>query len=89
MRAIITVIGRDRVGIIAKISTVLADNNANILDISQTILQEYFTMMMLVDLSGITVGLEELKKKLSEEGEKLGVTVRVQHEDLFRSMHRI
>ncbi len=89
MRAIITVIGKDRVGIIAKISTVLAEHNANILDISQTILQEYFTMMMLVDLSGITVGLEELKQKLSDEGEKLGVTVRVQHEDLFRSMHRI
>ncbi len=89
MRAIITVIGKDRVGIIAKISTVLSNHNANILDISQTILQEYFTMMMLVDLSKITVGLEDLKKKLSEEGKKLGVTVRVQHEDLFKSMHRI
>ena len=89
MRAIITVIGKDRIGIIAKISTVLANHNANILDISQTILQEYFTMMMLVDLSKITVGLEELKEKLDQEGKKLGVTVRVQHEDLFRSMHRI
>ena len=89
MRAIITVIGKDRIGIIAKISTVLANHNANILDISQTILQEYFTMMMLVDLSKITVGLEELKEKLDQEGKNLGVTVRVQHEDLFRSMHRI
>jgi len=89
MRAIITVIGMDKIGIIAGVSRVLADNGVNILDISQTILQDYFTMMMLVDLSAMTISLAELKEVLNKEGERLGVTVRVQHEDIFRSMHRI
>jgi ACT domain-containing protein len=89
MRAIITVIGRDRKGIIAGVSRVLAECDANILDISQTILQEYFTMMMLVDLSQINVTFPELKKRLDEEGAALGVSLKAQHEDIFKSMHRI
>ncbi len=89
MKAVITVVGIDRVGIIAGISKVLAEANANILDISQTILQEYFTMMMLVDLSDINITMEKLKEKLTEEGEQLGLSVKLQHEDIFRSMHRI
>jgi len=89
MRAIITVVGKDKIGIIAGITTVLAKHKVNILDISQTILQEYFTMIMLVDLSLMDLSLEELKQKLEEEGKNLGVSVRIQHEDVFKSMHRI
>ncbi|MFP4016735.1 MAG: ACT domain-containing protein [Halanaerobiales bacterium] len=89
MRAIITVIGMDKIGIIARVSTLLAENKVNILDISQTILGEYFTMMMLVDLENIESPLEELKEKLNQTGESLGVSIKLQHEDIFRSMHRI
>lgn len=89
MKAIITVIGVDQMGIIAEISTLLAENNVNILDINQTILDEYFTMTMLVDLEKLEISLEELKEKLNGKGEELGVSVKLQHEDIFRSMHRI
>ncbi|MFW6278822.1 MAG: ACT domain-containing protein [Bacillota bacterium] len=89
MKAVITVVGIDKVGIIASISGILAEANANILDISQTILQEYFTMMMMVDLSEINISLEELKEELNQQGEKMGLSVKLQHEDIFRSMHRI
>lgn len=89
MRAIITVIGMDKIGIIAKVSNLLVEYNVNILDISQTILGEYFTMMMLVDLEKVDLSLEEMKDGLSEAGDSLGVSVKLQHEDIFRSMHRI
>ena len=89
MRAIITVVGKDNIGIIAGVSTLLADANVNILDISQTILQEYFTMIMLVDLSDMNIILEELKNRLKQKGNELGVSVRIQHEDVFHAMHRI
>ena len=89
MKAIITVVGIDKVGIIAGISNVLAETKVNILDIDQTILQEYFTMMMMVDLSKLEVSMEELKERLNKKGEELGVSVKLQHEDIFRSMHRI
>ncbi len=89
MRAIVTVIGKDRVGIIAGISNVLADNNVNILDINQTTLQDVFTMIMLVDISGLAIDFTELADKLEKKGEELGLSVRIQHEDIFNSMHRI
>lgn len=89
MRAIITVIGKDRKGIIAGVSGLLAEVEANILDISQTILQEYFTMMMLVDLSEMRIDLADLKDRLDRKGDGLGVSIKVQHEDIFQSMHRI
>ncbi len=89
MRAIITVIGKDRVGIISGVSNVLAEHSVNILDISQTILQEMFTMMMMVDLSGSTVDFTALSGELDKEGQKLGVEIRIQREDIFASMHRI
>ncbi|PUU88840.1 MAG: ACT domain-containing protein [Halanaerobium sp.] len=89
MKAIITVIGVDQMGIIAEVSTLLAKNKVNILDINQTILDEYFTMTMLVDLEKLEISLEKLKEKLNEKGEELGVSVKLQHEDIFRSMHRI
>jgi ACT domain-containing protein len=89
MRAIITVIGKDKVGITAGVSSVLADNKINILDISQTVMQEYFTMMMLVDLSSMEINMTDLKDLLTHKGQELGVSIKVQHEDIFQSMHRI
>ena len=89
MKAIVTVIGKDKSGIIAKVSTALADNNVNIEDISQTIVQENFTMIMLCDLEKASVSLKELKVKLVELGESIGVSIHVQHEDIFNAMHKI
>lgn len=89
MRAIITVIGRDMVGIIAHVTAILSQNNVNILDISQSILQEFFAMVMLADLSESGIPFAELQKKLDEAGHELGVTIRIQHESVFEAMHRI
>ena len=89
MKAVITVVGKDRVGIIAGISTALAENQVNILDISQTILQDYFTMIMLVELDGEHIAIPELSARLNTVGTGLGVQVRVQHEEIFTAMHRI
>ena len=89
MKAIITVIGKDKSGIIAKVSGLLADNAVNIEDISQTIVQGNFTMLMLCDMENATVGIKELGEKLAVLGDKIGVSVRVQHEDIFNAMHKI
>ena len=89
MTAIITVVGIDKIGITAGISNVLAEAGVNILDLNQNILQDYFTMMMLVDLSEANINMKTLKEQLDRKGEELGVSVRLQHEDIFRSMHRI
>lgn len=89
MRAVITVLGEDRVGIIAEVSGLLAKFNTNILDITQTIMQDIFTMVMLVDISGAAARFDDLSNSLDKAGEKLGVKVRIQREDIFRSMHRI
>ncbi len=89
MRAIITVIGRDTVGIIAHVTAILSQNNVNILDISQSILQEFFAMVMLADLSGSSIPFAELKTLLDEAGQQLGVTIRIQHESVFEAMHRV
>ncbi|WMJ79096.1 ACT domain-containing protein [Clostridium sp. MB40-C1] len=89
MKSIITVLGKDKTGIIASISSVLAESNVNILDISQTILQEYFTMIMLVDLSKATKNFNELKDILASKGMDMGLSVKIQHEDIFNSMHNI
>ncbi|MDR1298782.1 MAG: ACT domain-containing protein [Oscillospiraceae bacterium] len=89
MRAIVTVIGKDRVGIIAGVCAQLAEGNVNILDISQTILQEYFTMIMLVDMSGCPMPFDELATALGENGERMGVSVRIAREDIFEAMHRL
>ncbi len=88
-RAIITVLGHDRVGIIYGISGVLANNNVNILDISQTILKEFFTMVMVVDVSQSLVEFADLKEQLAGKGKELGLQVNLQHEDIFKFMHRI
>jgi len=89
MRAIITVIGKDRIGIIAGVSNVLADSSVNILDISQTTMQDIFTMIMLTDISQATINFTDLADKLDLKGQELGLSIRIQHEDIFNSMHRI
>lgn len=89
MRAVVTVMGNDKPGIIAKTSTLLAENNVNILDITQTIVQNIFTMVMLVDIANSKQELSALSTSLNELGSMLGVEIRMQHEDIFNSMHRI
>ncbi len=89
MKAVITVLGSDRIGIIAAVTNVLAKANVNILDISQTIMEKIFTMVMLVDVSAAKVPFGEVSKALDEIGAELGVSIRIQHEDIFNSMHRI
>ncbi len=89
MRAVITVIGKDRIGIIAGISNILAGCGVNILDISQTIMQGFFTMMMIADLTGASEEFSEIAERLEIKGKELGVSVTLQHEDIFNSMHRI
>ena len=89
MRAIVTVIGKDRVGIIANVCGMLADNGVNVLDIRQTILQEYFTMIMIVDTAACTSDFTALADLLKTKGEENGVVIRIQREDIFEAMHRI
>ena len=89
MRAIITVVGKDKKGIIAGVSTELCANDINILDINQTIMSEFFTMIMLVDMTDMTVDFNVLKSALEEVGETIGMSIRIQHEDLFNAMHTI
>ncbi|SFK48337.1 ACT domain-containing protein [Lachnospiraceae bacterium KH1T2] len=88
-KAIITVVGKDTVGIIAKVCSYLADNKINILDISQTIVSGFFNMMMIVDVSGSSKSFVELSTELEQVGQEIGVTVKCQLEDIFDSMHRI
>ena len=88
-RAIITVVGKDNVGIIARICTHLADNSINILDISQTIVSGYFNMMMIVDLTSCPTPFDEISSSLATIGSELGVIAKCQLEDIFDKMHRI
>lgn len=88
-KAIITVVGKDTVGIIARVCTYLAENQINILDISQTIVQDYFNMMMIVDVSSMTKSFGTVAEELEQAGEAIGVKVKIQREDIFTKMHRI
>ena len=88
MKAIVTVIGEDRVGIIATVCADLAAFNVNVLDISQTVMQGYFTMMV-VDVSGATCPVAELAQKLDEKGKEMGLSIRLQREEIFKAMHRV
>lgn len=88
-KAVITVVGKDSVGIIAKVCTYLANNNINILDISQTIVQEYFNMMMIVDFSTTEKDFLVAATELEKIGEEIGVVIKAQREDIFNMMHRI
>ncbi|MSS20655.1 ACT domain-containing protein [Pseudoramibacter porci] len=89
MRAVITVIGKDKIGIIYRVSKILSEYKINIEDISQTILQDVFTMVMLVDLSESTCKFTDLKGKLENVGKEIGMTIRIQNEDIFNAMHTI
>ncbi|MGA1844263.1 MAG: ACT domain-containing protein [bacterium] len=89
MKAIVTVIGKDKIGIIAQVSAVLAENMVNILDISQTILQDYFTMIMLVDLSKMKLSFAELSNRLSDKGKTIGLQIKIQREEVFKAMHQV
>lgn len=89
MKAVATVIGKDKVGIIAKVSAYFAENNINILDISQTIMQDMFCMIMLVEFSQDSKRMDNITKELSELGEAMGLSIHMQREEIFGSMHRI
>jgi ACT domain-containing protein len=89
MRAVITVIGQDKVGIIAGVSGILAECSVNILDISQTIMQDVFTMIMLVDLGTSQMSFDAIKEKLQAFGNEKEVQIHLQHENIFNAMHRI
>ena len=88
-KAIITVVGKDTVGIIAKVCTYLAENKINILDISQTIVQGYFNMMMIVDLTNVNSTFDSINSSLVQIGEGMGVQIKCQREEIFDKMHRI
>ena len=89
MKAIVTVVGKDAVGIIAGVCVELANYNVNVLDISQTVMQGYFTMMMVVDVSACSLPLAELVDIMEEMGKEKGLSIRLQREDIFEAMHRI
>ncbi len=89
MKAVVTVTGKDKPGIIAGVCTEFAKDNVNILDISQTVMQDFFTMSMLVDLTKCSVSFAELSDGLKVKGEEMGVSIRIQREDIFDLMHRI
>ncbi|OUC51915.1 hypothetical protein B7939_03870 [Eggerthia catenaformis] len=88
-KGIITVVGKDQVGIIGKVCTFLAEKKINILDISQTIIQGYFNMMMIVDTSNSDTSFNELTEQMKILGEDIGVKIRLQHENIFEKMHRL
>ena len=89
MRAIITVTGKDRPGIIAGVCVLLSESNINILDISQTVMQDFFTMTMLIDLSGCEKSFADVSDSLDSKGQEMGLIIRIQREDIFDRMHRI
>ena len=89
MRAVISVIGKDTVGILAKVSNVCADNNINIVDVTQSVLQDMFVMVMLAEIDKMSCSLSSLSEILGKMGSEMNLDIRVMHEDIFNSMHRI
>ena len=89
MRAIVTVVGPDRVGIIAEVCTLLAGLNINIVDISQTVMEDFFTMMMLTNTAEATTDFDGIADALAKKGEEMGLSIRIQREDIFNAMHTI
>ena len=89
MKAIVTVIGKDMVGIIAKVSSKCAESNANVVEVTQSVLQDLFAMIMLVDISGLNCEFSSFSRSMSDAGEELGLVITAMHEDIFNSMHRI
>lgn len=89
MRAVITVIGKDAVGILSKVSTICADYKANVTDVTQSVLQDIFAMIMMVDIDRMDVPFTQLTDKMTELGDSLGLKIHVMHEDIFNCMHKI
>ena len=89
MKAIVTVVGKDRVGIIASVCVKLAEYNVNVLDITQTVLQDYFTMVMLVDTAACSLPIGDMSDLLAKSGQERNLSIRIQREDIFNAMHRI
>ena len=89
MKAVISVIGKDAVGILAKVSTICAECNANVTEVTQSVLQDVFAMVMLVDITGLNIPLADLSDKMTELGKSLGLSIYVMHEDIFNTMHHI
>lgn len=89
MKIVITIIGQDRVGIVAKVSAALAENNVNILDINQNIIHGYFNMVMVADMTDAKKPLQDMQKEFKALGESLGLEIKIQHEDIFNVMHRV
>lgn len=87
MRAVVSVVGKDRVGILAMVSAICAKANANVVEVTQSVLQEFFVMVMLIDITGLNCELSDLRSEL--EGNSMDMKVQVMHEDIFNSMHRI
>jgi ACT domain-containing protein len=89
MKIVITIIGKDQVGIVAKVSTALSESNVNILDINQNIVHGYFNMVMIADMEGSAISLKELQTRFKTLGESISVEIKIQHEDIFNVMHRV
>ena len=89
MKAVITVTGKDNVGIVARVSALCADHNANIVDITQSVMREYFAMIMLVELESLKIGFSEFAEALSARGAEKGLEIRAMHEDIFNTMHHV
>ena len=89
MKAVISVIGKDAVGILAKVSSMCAQYNANVTEVTQSVLQDVLAMVMLVDISEVSIPLSELSDKMSELGKSMGLSIFVMHEDIFNTMHHI
>ncbi len=89
MRAVLTVIGKDTIGILAKVSAVCADHEANVIEVTQSVLQDMFAMIMLIDIQKLNIPFAELSAEMESLGAGLGLSIHVMHEDIFNSMHRI
>ncbi|MBP7840095.1 MAG: ACT domain-containing protein [Acidaminococcaceae bacterium] len=89
MRIVLTIVGKDRVGIIAKVSNLLAEHGVNILNINQNILEGFFNMVLIADMAAADVSLKDLQEMAAQIGKEIGVEIKVQHEEIFTAMHRI
>ena len=89
MKIVVTIVGEDKVGIIAMVSQALAEHNVNILNINQNILDGFFNMVMIADMSQAVISLKDLNQLLKDKGEAMGLVIKVQHEDIFQAMHQI
>ncbi|CAB1251188.1 conserved protein of unknown function [Ruminococcaceae bacterium BL-6] len=89
MRAVITVIGKDMVGILARVSTICAESGVNVIEVTQSVMQDLFVMIMMVDISKSNIPFSELSDRLNGMGDELGLTIHTMHEDIFNAMHRI